>query len=313
VERVALTLPALRSIRQAVTRVQAAEALGFESVWVPQLETARDAAVILAAYAQNTSRIGLGTAVLPVLTRHPTAMAQLALTLDELSGGRFSLGLGLGHRVIARKAWGLDPEDSIGLLREYIAILRSSFKAGKSDFQGAHYSVHWTYEGPRRHGLRIFLGGLSRGLLRLAGEVADGVVLWLCTSEYVHSVVMPELAEGRQRAGLSMDGFEVMVQLPCCVTSDTETGLMLVRGLFRPAMNLPAYRRVLVESGFSAQVGAGELDGPSLGELAGVGSPETVRLLADRHRVAGCTLINLVPLPDHPGAAGLEGTLDALR
>ncbi len=312
-KRVALTLPAQRSIRQAIARVQAAEAAGVESVWVPQLEGARDAMTVLAAYAQNTSRIGLGTAVLPALTRHPAAMAQAAMTLDELSGGRFSLGVGFGHRSIARETWGVNPGSAIDLLREYVAILRGSFEVGSSRFSGALYSVHWSYDGPRRPGLKILLGGLSPGLLRLAGEVADGIVLWLCSPGYTRDVVIPQLMEGRRQSGKTLAGFEVMTQLPCCVTSDQETGRMLVRGLLRPALNLPAYRQVLSRSGFASQVDAGELDDASLDELAGIGSAETVRALANRHREAGSTLINLVPLPDHPGAAGFEGTLEAVR
>ena len=311
--RVALTLPAQRSIRQAIARVQTAEALGIESVWVPQLETARDAMTVLAAYAQSTTRIGLGTAVLPALTRHPTAMAQAAMTLDELSGGRFSLGLGFGHRAIAREAWGVNPGSAVNLLRQYVAILRDSFDLGASRFSGDDYSVRWSYQGPRRPGMRILIGGLSPGLLRLAGEVADGIVLWMCSPGYTRDVVIPELTEGRRQRGRTLEGFEVMTQVPCCVTSDTETGLMLVRGLLRPAMSLDAYRQVLSRSGFAAQVERGDLDDASLHELAGIGSADTVRELAGRHLEAGCTLINLVPLPDHPGAAGLEKTVEALR
>src|SRR6266704_2850186 len=88
-----------RSLPEAVERVRLAEQLGYDSVWHSQLPGNRDTSLVLAAYAQATSRIRLGTAVLPIYTRHPTAMAQMAQTLDEISGHRFVLGIGVSHNV----------------------------------------------------------------------------------------------------------------------------------------------------------------------------------------------------------------------
>ena len=106
-DRVAVFNPAVRTLDESVARAVAAERLGFESVWTTQMPDARDAALVLAAYANHTKRIKLGTGVLPIYTRHPTAMAQMAATLDELSGGRFVLGVGISHKVTVEGMWGL--------------------------------------------------------------------------------------------------------------------------------------------------------------------------------------------------------------
>jgi len=75
--------PAVKTLDESIARAKAAERLGFESVWTTQMPDARDAALVLAAYAAATERIRLGTGVLPIYTRHPTAMAQMAATLDD--------------------------------------------------------------------------------------------------------------------------------------------------------------------------------------------------------------------------------------
>src|SRR5438445_11916224 len=118
--------PAVRSFEESVNRAREAERLGYESVWVTQLPDARDAALVLAAYAAATQWVRLGTGVLPIYTRHPTAMAQMTATLDELSAGRFILGIGVRHKVTVEAMWGSKLEHPADALREYLLIVRAS-------------------------------------------------------------------------------------------------------------------------------------------------------------------------------------------
>src|SRR5579872_2574784 len=106
-ERLALNSPAVKTLDRSAARAKLAEQLGYESVWVTQLPYDRDASVVLAAYAGATERVKLGTGVLPIYPRHPTAMVQMAATIDELSGGRFILGMGVSHKVTVESMWGL--------------------------------------------------------------------------------------------------------------------------------------------------------------------------------------------------------------
>src|SRR5579872_5506921 len=126
--------PAVRSLEESVNRAREAERLGYESVWVTQLPDSRDAALVLAAYAAATQWVRLGTGVLPIYTRHPTAMAQMAATLDEMSGGRFILGLGVSHKITVESMWGLKLEHPVEAIREYVSIVRSSLVDGSASF-----------------------------------------------------------------------------------------------------------------------------------------------------------------------------------
>src|SRR5215469_12523439 len=123
--RIAAAVAPGRSLEQAVDRVRLAEEIGCESVWLSQLPYERDSALVLAAYAQATQRVGLGSFVFPIYTRHPTAMAQMAATLDELSGGRFRLGIGVSHKVTVETLWGLRLERPVEAMREYLTIVRT--------------------------------------------------------------------------------------------------------------------------------------------------------------------------------------------
>src|SRR5438477_8776872 len=147
--RLAAFNPAVRTLEESVNRAREAERLGYESVWVTQLPDARDAALVLAAYAAATQWVRLGTGVLPIYTRHPTAMAQMAATLDELSSGRFILGIGVSHKVTVESMWGMKLERPVDAMREYLSIVRGSLADGSSAVDGEHFSAHWSYSAPR--------------------------------------------------------------------------------------------------------------------------------------------------------------------
>src|SRR5882724_12758369 len=127
--------PAVRTLDESINRAREAERLGFESVWVTQMPDARDAALVLAAYASATKRVGLGTGVLPIYTRHPTAMAQMAATLDEMSGGRFILGIGISHKVTVESMWGMHLDSPLTAMREYLDIVRTSLREGSCAYE----------------------------------------------------------------------------------------------------------------------------------------------------------------------------------
>lgn len=109
---------------EAVQYTRLAEELGYDSVLCSHI-AARDSFTLLAGLAMHTDRIHLGTAVAPIYHRSPASMAQTAATLDELSGGRFRLGLGTGHRVTMGGWHGQDIGKPVPEMREYLAIVRA--------------------------------------------------------------------------------------------------------------------------------------------------------------------------------------------
>ena len=132
----------------ALDLVRRAETLGYESVWVTH-GGGRDSFAVLQAYGAAAPRLGLGNGVVPIYPRHPVSMAQAALTLSEMTGGRFRLGIGVSHRASMEKQLGLELREPLGTMREYVAVLRGAMSEG-ANFQGRHYRVQWSMQVPQR-------------------------------------------------------------------------------------------------------------------------------------------------------------------
>ena len=309
--RLAAFIPAVKTLDVSIARAKAADTLGYESVWLSQLPDARDAPLVVAAYAAATERVKFGTGVLPIYTRHPTAMVQMAATLDEMTGGRFILGLGVSHKVTVESMWGLHLDHPVEAMREYLTIVQTSLAEGSCGFDGAYFSAHWSYSAPRPRNLPVMIAGLSSRMLDLAGEMTDGVVLWMCTPSYIREHVVPIVKAARERVGKSLDGFEIVAHVPVCLTSDRAAG----QDAFRPTVlryaSLPYYRKVLDAAGYKEQLDAGNTTEGLLDDLAGIGDEQHVRDAIQRYREAGLTLPAAGPFSGHKGAAGFEATLEA--
>ena len=283
----------------AIARARAAETLGYDSLWSTQLPDARDASLVLAALAANTSRLKIGTGVLPIYTRHPTAMVQMAATLDELSGGRFILGLGVSHKVTVEAMWGLALDKPVAAMREYLTIVRASIRDGGCSIEGDFFTARWRYSGPRRADLPIMISALNPRMLELAGELADGVVLYMCGPDYIRDEVMPALRAGREKAGRSMEGFEIVAAVDACVTTDRSAALDVYKATLDRYASLPYYRRAMAAGEFSPD------------RLAAIGDRDQVAAVIARFREAGVTLPGVGPFAGHDGAKGFEATLEA--
>jgi F420-dependent oxidoreductase-like protein len=309
--RLAAAVSPGRSLEPAVERVRLAERAGYDSVWLSQLPTERDTSIVLAVYAGATERVGLGSFVFPIYTRHPTAMAQMAATLDEVSGGRFRLGIGISHKVTVEGMWGLRLERPVEAMREYLTIVRGLLADGSVGVDGAQFTARSGYTAPRRADLPIVIAALGPRMLELAGELADGVALWMCSPGYIEREVVPHVRAGRERAGKSLDGFEIVAALDASVTTNVEGAREVFRGRFERYASLPYYRNMLEASGFAEELSRGEITDPMLHDLAGMGDEAAVRDAVRRYQDAGCTLPLVGPFTQHEGAAGFEATLQA--
>ena len=309
--RLAAFNPAVKSLEESVARARLVEKLGYESLWTIQLPNARDASLVLAAYAAATERVKLGTGVLPIYTRHPTAMAQMAATLDELSGGRFILGIGVSHKVTVEGMWGMRLESPVDAMREYLTIVRTSLRDGACGFDGRFFTARWTYSAPRRPDLPILISALNPRMLELAGELADGVVLYMCSPAYIRDRVIPALTAGRQKAGKPLEGFEIVAAVDACLTSDRKAAHDVYRKTVERYAALPYYRKVMDASGFKDELASGQVSEGMVDELAAIGDRQRIRDVLHRYRESGVTLPGIGPFGGHEGAAGFEATLEA--
>lgn len=301
-----------RSLETALDRVQRAEALGYESVYVTHIAS-RDSLTTLMAYASRTERVKLGTGVMPIYSRKPVTTAMSAATADEFSGGRIVLGLGVSHRPVVEGWFDEKIEKPVREMREYVGIVRAILQ-GEDPPQGERFRSGFHFMGfePPRPDLPIYLAGLSPGMLKLAGEIADGVILWLCNPNYVRDYVVPAVTEGRERAGKELDGFDIVAAVPSAVTGEPDEARDKLRQELVPYFHLPFYRSMLERSGFADDVAGADEGKPVsddfLGVLGAIGDAEEAVASVRRYREAGATspCVGAVPKTD------FDATLEAL-
>lgn len=307
-----------RSLDQAIDRVRLAESLGYHSVFVTHI-AGRESLTVLTAYALATDRIRIGTGVVPIYTRTPATMAQTAATIDELSGGRLTLGLGVSHRVVVEGWHGQKIDHPVAEMREYAQIVRAILR-GEDPPAGEKWSTSFHLAGldPRPE-LPIFIAALSPAMLELAGEIGDGVMLWLCNPNYVRDVVVPAVRAGRERAGKGLDGFEIVAAVPAALTDDTAAAYDAMRSELLTYFSLPFYRTMIERSGYGEDIAAfdaarGDGDGMQaaisdgfLEGLTAVGDEAAVRAGVGSYIDAGVTLPCVGPIPK----TDFEATLHA--
>jgi alkanesulfonate monooxygenase SsuD/methylene tetrahydromethanopterin reductase-like flavin-dependent oxidoreductase (luciferase family) len=297
---VSCAIPALEPFDAAVRHARLADEVGYDSIYFSHIAS-RDSFTMAAALAMHTERVALGTAVAPIYHRSPASMAQTAATVDDISGGRFRLGLGTGHRVTMGGWHGQQIGKPTAEMREYIAIVRAIL-AGKQPPAGKRWNSTFAFMGFRpRADIPIYQAALAPAMLRLAGEIADGVLLWACPAQYVHDVVVPEVTAGRERAGKPLDGFEILAAVPSAVTDDRATALAGVRAELHRYFGLPFYRTMFRAAGFAADVAAYDDTAPDvdaqkqaiserfIDHLCAIGDEAAVRLGVQRYRDAGAT------------------------
>lgn len=190
-----------------------AEETGFDQFWVSHDLFVRSAPVILAAVAQATERIEIGTCIVNPYTTHPSEIAMMAATLDELSGGRFNLGIGAGAAEFLK--WVDLPQER---------PLRDTRRAMEqiSAVLGGEQAPGWQPEAYLRFPSRrvpLYLAAMSPNMLRLAGELADGVLPLLFPPEH-YETVLPLIAEGAADAGRALDQIDIAACVWCSISND---------------------------------------------------------------------------------------------
>lgn len=209
------------SIADAIDLTRRAEALGYDSVWVPEA-WGIDAVSVLGALASHTERIRLGTGILNVFSRTPALLGQTAATLDALSSGRFILGLGTsGPQVVA--GWhGVAFDRPLQRLRETVEIVRQVVRRQPLRFEGQIFKLGQGLKllsHPVRDRVPIFLATLTPGGVRLTGELADGWLPTMFSPEHMR-VFRGDLEEGAARGGRRLESLEIAPTVPLVVDED---------------------------------------------------------------------------------------------
>ena len=277
-----------------------AEQRGYETLWLP--EGSGDATMLLAAFATATRRIGLATGILPIFHRTPTLTAMAAGGLDALSGGRFVLGLGVGHQGAVEGGQGVPFRRPLTRLRETVEIVRRLLRGERVTYSGKIFSL-------RDHGLGfslvrqdtpIYLAALGPQMIELAGEVADGVLLNWASPSYL-PLAIDHLRTGARRAGRDPDGIDVACYMRTAVVADPEAAGPSTRRQIARYFSMPFYRNYFAQIGFGeeatavsraldrgdAEAAASAISDSMQAELAIVGTPEHCRREIEDRRAMG--------------------------
>jgi len=267
---------------------QAAEDAGFTSFWIPQVPGYLDAMTAIALLGQVTDRIEIGTAVLPIQTRHPVTLAQQALTTQLACGGRFALGLGPSHDWIVDGQLGLSYDRPVRLVRNYLEVLGAAFSGpGPVDVENDSYRVHSPFDVAEPMPMPVLLAALGPTMLRIAGEQANGTILWMADERAIHDHVAPRINSAATDAGRPTPRIVAGVPVTLCSNGDVDDARAYASDVLGHAHFSPNYVRLL-EHGDAADVGDTMAAGDEQAVLA--------RLL--RYRDAGVTdlAVRIVPL-----------------
>jgi len=274
-----------------VERMQAdvrwAEEAGLSTVWIPQIPDEFDALTAVALVGAGTSRIEIGTAVVPVQPRHPIALAQQALSTQAVCGGRLTLGLGVSHHWIVDEMLGLPYEKPVLTMRSYLDVLdRALAGPGQVDVENELFRIHNPLDVTDVAPTPLLLAALGPAMLKLAGERTDGTILWMADERAIAKHVAPKITSAAGAAGRPSP--RIVAGVPVCLCRDDEVDAAVERTnrILAEAEVSPNYQRLL-------DVG----DARDVGDILAAGSESSVEKRLRAFLDAGATDISVRVVP----------------
>jgi len=273
------------------------EAAGFDNLWMANI-FGLDAINALAIVGRETSRIALGTAVVPTYPRHPVAIAQQALTTQAAAKGRFSLGIGLSHKIVIENMLGFSYEKPARHMKEYLEVLGPLCRGEGVQYQGELYKVAAQLQVPGATRVPILVAALGPVMLKLTGRLADGTITWMTGPKTLAAHIIPVLREAAKEAGRPeprvVAGFPILLTNRPAEAREKIGKALVIYG------QLPSYRAMLDREGAA---------GP--GDVALAGDEAYLRREIARLREIGVTDFDAAITPVEDGA--YERTLGFLE
>lgn len=217
-----------------------ADRLGYSVCWAAEAYGS-DAPTVLSWVAAQTERIDVGSAIFQIPARMPAMTAMTAATLDSLSGGRFRLGLGVSGPQVSEGWYGVKFDKPLARTREYVEIVRKAMSRERLSYEGEHWTlplpggpgkplkltVH-----PQREQIPLYIAAIGPKNLAQTGEIADGALLIFPSAEHLEETAIRHLREGREKAGKTMEGFDVCPTVPLALGEDKDVSALA--DTFRP-------------------------------------------------------------------------------
>jgi probable F420-dependent oxidoreductase len=254
--RLAASLPVPPDLAMCRRVAERVDALGYDSVWIADTGAGPDAFVVGAAVATCTTRLRIGTAVIPVYTRTPSVMAAGAGSLAQLAAGRVVLGIGASSETIV-DAWGGVPfTRPLNRIRETVGVLRSMLAGERVSFEGRTIRTRgFRLVSPPPRPVPIYLAALMPPMLELAGEIADGVILNFMPVDAVPRM-LEHVRRGADRAGRDASQLEIVSRFQTIVTDDVAAARGAIRHMMGPYFATSVYNRFVAWCGFPDEAAA---------------------------------------------------------
>jgi F420-dependent oxidoreductase-like protein len=274
-----------------VQRLQAdarwAEEAGLATVWIPQIPDEFDSLTAATLVGTETSRIEIGTAVIPVQPRHPIALAQQVLSVQTVCQGRLSVGLGVSHHWIIDEMLGLPYERPVATMAATLDVLDQALAGpGTVDVENDFFSVHNPLDITDVSPTPVLLAALGPRMLQLCGARTDGTILWMADERAIATHVVPNLTRAADGAGRPAP--RVVAGVPVCLCGDDEIDIAVARTnrILSEAEVSPNYQRLL-------DLG----DARSVGDILLAGSESTIGKRLQAFADAGVTDISVRVVP----------------
>jgi F420-dependent oxidoreductase-like protein len=271
-----------------------ADAAGFATAWIPQVPNDFDAMTAIALMGRETSRIELGTAVVPLQSRHPVALGQQALSTQAACVGRFTLGVGPSHHWVIGDMLGLPYERPAQVVADYLDVFDAMFSGpGPVDVENDRFRIHNPLDVTDLP-VPVMLAALGPVMLRIAGERTQGTVLWMADERAIAEHVVPKISKAAADAGRPAPRIVAGIPVGLCATDEVDAARARANRILGHAVYSPNYERLL-ERG----------DATDVGDIAAVGSEADVIQRLRSFADAGTTDLSVRVLPVGEGRDAL--------
>ncbi len=244
-ERVGLAIQAADAAT-TISRIREAEQAGIQQVWMTQSMGMLDTLTLFAAVATQTTRVRLGTSIVPVYPRHPLVMALQAATINDLAPGRLRLGVGTSHRHVMENVYGLSMPSPLAYLREYVEVMRQGLWEGRVDHQGTFFKVAAPI--PRPAQIPLLISALGEMAFHMAGEIADGAISWVCPVPYLLERALPALRAGAEAQNRPVP--PLVAHIPVAMSTDDAAVQAATTARISFYTKAPFYQRMFASAGF---------------------------------------------------------------
>lgn len=276
-----------RKVDRMLKDVEWAESADLDTVWVPQIPTDFDALTAVALMGTRTSRIEIGTAVVPLQAQHPVHLVRQSLSTHAALGGRLALGVGPSHHWIVQDMLGLPYDKPAKYTRDYLEVLNAARDLpGSIDVENDTFKVHNPLDIAPVAPMPVLVAALGPVMLKIAGELADGTVLWMADDRAIAEHIAPRITNAAEEAGKPKPRIVAGVPVCLCAPSEVDVARERANRILAEAEISPNYQRLL-EHGQAKDIG----------DMAIVGDEDAILAGFRRYEEAGVTDLSMRLLP----------------